>query len=162
MQIAIVSDSHDNQNNIQKMLDFCSQNKIQIIIHCGDVTTKETALFLDQNFNGKIYLSLGNCDQDHDITDLNLKNFSIFNNIGNLELQGLKIGFCHFPELAKDSCLSYDFFFYGHTHKPWIQKVQDCQLANPGTLGGVFYKPSFAVLDLETKKLELKLLELLS
>jgi len=161
MQIAIISDSHDNMNNIQKALDFCSKNAITTIIHCGDVTTKDTALFLDNNFAGQIYLSLGNCDQDHDIANTDLKNFKIFNNAGNLEIAGLKIGFCHFPELAKESCPDYDFFFYGHTHKPWIQKIGNCQLANPGTLGGVFYKPSFAILDCENKKLDLKLLELI-
>ena len=49
--------------------------------------------------------------------------------------------------------------FYGHTHKPWFVGKNDIIIANPGTLGGVFYKASFAVLDTDTGKLELKILE---
>ena len=53
----------------------------------------------------------------------------------------------------------YDFVFYGHNHKPWIEEIGETFLANPGTLAGLFNKATFAILDTENKKLELKILE---
>ena len=52
-----------------------------------------------------------------------------------------------------------DYLFYGHDHKPWLQEENSLIIANPGTLGGVFYKASFAILETVNGKLELKILE---
>ncbi|MFH1894549.1 MAG: metallophosphoesterase family protein [Patescibacteria group bacterium] len=72
-----------------------------------------------------------------------------------------KIAFCHFPEIAKELAKTqkYDFVFYGHTHKPWLKKIGKTKLVNPGNLANIFYKPTFAVYDTKTDKLELKILE---
>ncbi len=82
---------------------------------------------------------------------------------GVFEISGKTIGLCHEPrfmakvlEIKKCSVI-----FYGHTHKPWIEEKDGIISANPGTLGGVFNKASFAVWDSESGKLELKILELL-
>ena len=64
MLIAIISDSHDNLTRIDQMLFLIKQNNVKTIIHCGDVTTIETLEYLSKNFNGKIYLSLGNVDDN--------------------------------------------------------------------------------------------------
>lgn len=49
--------------------------------------------------------------------------------------------------------------FYGHTHKPWEETVGKATLLNPGTLAGLWYKPTFALVDLATRKATLKLVE---
>ncbi|MEK7072483.1 MAG: metallophosphoesterase family protein, partial [Patescibacteria group bacterium] len=73
----------------------------------------------------------------------------------------LQIAFCHYPEKAKELAQSakYNMVFYGHTHKPWIEKIDHTILANPGTLGGMFSKATFSLLDTESNNLELKILE---
>jgi predicted phosphodiesterase len=40
-----------------------------------------------------------------------------------------------------------------------LKKEKNCYLANPGSLAGIFYKATFAILDTRSKKLELKILE---
>ncbi len=87
----------------------------------------------------------------------------------------IKIAFVHRPDKVEELAETgnYNFIFYGHTHKPWIKIApDDCRreysrrqssgsvIANPGTLGGVFTFPTFAILDTETGKLELKKLYL--
>jgi len=57
---------------------------------------------------------------------------------------------------------NFDFYFFGHTHYPFLKKEKNCFLANPGNLAGLYFKASFALLDTETKKLELKILEKIS
>ena len=54
----------------------------------------------------------------------------------------------------------YDLVFYGHTHKPWAEKIGNCLLANPGELAGQRFKPTFAIYDIQKDKLQLKILEL--
>ena len=78
-----------------------------------------------------------------------------------VELGGKLIAFAHFPDMAKKLAQSgkFDLVFYGHTHRPWDEKVNKCHMINPGELAGQFNKPTFAVYDTDTEKLELKILE---
>jgi predicted phosphodiesterase len=54
---------------------------------------------------------------------------------------------------------NFDFYFFGHSHWPFLKKEGNCYLANPGNLAGLFYKATFAILDIKTRKLKLKILE---
>ncbi len=161
MRIAIISDTHDNIANLDKALGFINQNQIEAIIHCGDACSAALLEHLEQKFKGNIYLSLGNCDEDYNIKGLKFKKIKIFGDFGEAKFDKIKIAFAHFPAIAKKLCESqkYDFIFYGHTHKPWIEEIHGKFFANPGNLGCIIYKPSFAMLDCETKKLELKILD---
>ena len=84
-----------------------------------------------------------------------------------VEVGGKKIVFCHFPADAKKLAQSgkYDLVFYGHTHRAWDEKVAcllsqgNTHMINPGELAGQFYKPTFAIYDTDSEKLELKILE---
>jgi hypothetical protein len=166
MKIAIISDSHDNIPNIEKFLDWANENKIDTIIHCGDISapaviTKEFA----PKFKGQIHLVHGNVsDRDllEEVCD-NHEKITLHGDKGEIEVDAIKIAFCHFPEVAHTLAESgkYGLVFNGHTHKPWTEKVGNVILANPGTLGGMFQKASFAVYDTGAKNLELKILETL-
>lgn len=166
MLIAIISDTHDNFTNIEKFLSWAKENKIEIIIHCGDITTTEviTKLFAPTQIN--FHYVLGNIGDRQSLLIIgnHFPNIHCYGDQGELKLNNLQIGFCHFPEVAQQLAQqgNYQLIFYGHTHKPWIETLDNnCQLINPGTLGGVFQKATFAVYDTKTKKLELKILELL-
>lgn len=163
MKIAIISDTHDNLPNLKTFLKYIQENPVEAILHCGDVCSEETLTHLCQEFNGPIYLSLGNCDDRRDIANIvddPPENLKIFPALGKAQLGGLKLAFLHFPEEAKDAANQqiYDFVFHGHTHQPWLEKIGNCHLANPGNIAGLYFNPSFAILDCKTKKLELKLL----
>jgi len=165
MKIAIISDTHDNLATLKIFLKFAKENKIQTLIHCGDVATGETLSYIAAEFGNSIYVAEGNMDFGHEleITAKKLPNVSYFKGFGQTEINGLQIGFCHFKETALHHCQTekFDFVFYGHTHKPWEENINHCCLANPGNLAGQFYKATFAVLDVGTKQLDLKILELL-
>lgn len=162
MKIAIIADSHDNIPRIDGMFGILKDEKIDTMIHCGDVTTLETIKYLSKKFSGKIYLSLGNVDEMHGLEkkDIKLKNVIVFDNFGEIQINDIKIAFVHFPEVAKELAITkkYDFVFYGHTHKPWEDIIEEAHVVNPGTLAGIFNKSTFALLDIETKNLELKIL----
>ena len=158
MKIAVASDIHDNLANLEKLLSSIKREKIRVIILCGDLCGKEVLEFLKKNVDKEIYLILGNADRKEEIFKFaeNFPEIKVFDKFGEIEIEGLKIGFCHKLDLAKEKIKDFNFIFYGHTHKPWIEKIGNCILANPGNLAGIFFKSTFAILDTKTKKLFLK------
>lgn len=150
MKFAIVSDTHDNLVNFNKVIDFLNGKKITTMLHCGDICNQQTLDEATKHFNGKIVWVRGNGDFDLDKVPEKRE----------VELGGKRIGFVHYPEKAKAMADSgnHDLVFYGHTHKPWEEKIGNCRLVNPGELAGQRYKPCFAIYDTETDNLELKIL----
>jgi putative phosphoesterase len=163
MLIAIIADIHDNLENLMKFLSWCRENKADELICCGDVTNSETLGVLSKEFEGKIHLVSGNMEifQKQEVEQYN--NIKYYGRTGIFEIDGQTIGICHEPEfidkiLEQNDC---KIIFYGHTHKPWMSskkhKERFVMLANPGTLGGVLQRATFATM--EGEKLELKILD---
>ena len=150
MKIAIVADTHDNWANFSKAIKWINKEKIQVILHCGDIQSQDTIDDAIKSFDGEIQFVKGNGDWGVNVPDFL-----------ELEIDGKKIGMVHFPAEAKKMAQSknFDMVFYGHTHKPWDEKIGTCHMINPGELAGQFYKPTFAVYDTDTGKMELKILE---
>lgn len=162
MKIAIISDIHDNITNLGVCLNWCRQEKIETMICCGDLTNSETLDFLSRNFSGKINILMGNCDTWDESLVLGYGNLKYHDRKGSrLYVDDFKVGFCHEPYHIKHlfHIDKFDLIFYGHTHKPWESRENNVRLINPGTLGGVFQKATFAVWDSREDKLELKILE---
>ena len=81
--------------------------------------------------------------------------------VGAGTVDNMKIGFAHTPKDARKLAESSQFniVFYGHTHKPWEESINGCKMVNPGNMAGVFYKATFAVFDIESGNLSLKIVE---
>jgi putative phosphoesterase len=165
MKIAIISDSHDNLANFKKVISWLKQKRIKILIHCGDICAP---LMLKESlggFSGKVHIVFGNTDGDqYRITKIGyeeLSNIIVHGEWGEIKIGEKKIAFVHFPEFARGLAATgkYDLVFYGHTHKPWEERIGKCRLVNPGNVAGLFYKATFAIYDSKTDKLELKILE---
>lgn len=150
MKFAIISDTHNNWANFKKAIEWINKEKIQLILHCGDICNQETIDDARKIFEGEMKFVKGNGDFNLDIPEKM-----------ELEIANKKVAFAHFPDIAKKLAQSqnYDFVFYGHTHRPWDEKVGNCHMVNPGELAGQFYKPTFAIYDASNSSLELKILE---
>ena len=164
MKFAIVSDTHDHVKNFMKVLTWLNANNIGTVLHCGDICNQELIDEATKNFKGQILWVKGNGDYELRHSDIK--------DMMEVDLADKKIAFIHYPELAKKMAESgkYDLVFYGHTHRPWEEMVLvppkpggegggRCRLVNPGEVAGQRYKPTFALYDTETDKLELKILE---
>lgn len=160
MQIAITSDIHNNEINLNKVLRKCSEQSITTIICCGDLASKEIIDIFNDNFSGTIYYTFGNADYD-DLRELDsenkYRNTFLFKNFGETEIANKKIAFVHFPREAKKlaETKKYDFVFYGHTHKPWEEMIGRCKLLNPGNVAGEIYLPTFAIWNTENDSFKL-------
>jgi uncharacterized protein len=183
MQIAIISDTHDNFATTEKALLWIKRHSIRTLIHCGDLCAPTfLTQFLVKKFSGVIHLVYGNVGDRHALEERvgSFPNVEYHRDVGKIKIGNKKIAFTHLPAKAKELAQTghYDIVFYGHTHRPWedrmkIKKpllklkilknkqsaIKSVRLVNPGTLAGMFYKATFAVYDLTTDKLELKILE---
>lgn len=186
MKIAIISDIHDNLVNLKKCLDWCTTVGVSKLICCGDVTNQKTLRFLANAFSGQVFLVRGNVDSWNDEIATDYDHLHLLDREGGtIELEGKKIGACHEPHLV-DKLISREHpevIFYGHTHQPWsafargsvdkdvfekttsadqrssLKREGKTLLINPGTLGGMFTKATFAIYDPADGSLELKILE---
>lgn len=160
MIIGVLSDIHDNLNNLGKALDLAKSNKVEALIFCGDFCAPFAAKMLAES-GLPVYAVFGNNDGDRFSISQIVKNFSNFHLFGEyigdeqniLKLGGIKIGVTHYPFYAKTMAKTgwYDAVFYGHSHKSDKQKFGNCLMLNPGEIAGVFGEPSFAVLDTELR-----------
>ena len=164
MKIAIISDTHGNVANFRKVVDWLNKENIRVILHCGDIGNTESLKESLADFKGNFFGVFGNMDKDFKILieEYNkIPRVKINEDILETEVEKKKIAITHFPDTAKKLAQSgkFDLVFYGHTHRPWDEKIGECHLINPGELAGQFYKPTFAIYDTSTGKLELKILE---
>ncbi len=150
MLIAIFSDLHDNLNNWQKFYTYLKKEKIKVLFFTGDLTSKSTFKAIKKDFKHKVFFVSGNADL---FTSKDLPE------VQSIEIKNLNIALTHFPFKAKELSINsnFDFIFYGHTHKPWINRVKNTYLINPGSLNEII-KPTFAILNTKNKIIKLQTL----
>ncbi len=162
MKFAIISDTHDNWANIDKVLAYLKQENSEALIHCGDVCAPITMLRIAEGFTGPIHLCIGNVDGDpfrmlQLVHDGKAPNVTIYEEVGEFELDGKKIAINHYPTIAQKLAQSgsYDLVFHGHSHKPWEETIDSARLINPGNVANMIYPPTFATYDTATNDLQL-------
>jgi hypothetical protein len=163
MKIAVISDIHGNEAYLARAKAVIDEEKLEIIICCGDIQDIECFKEMD-SWKQKVYIALGNADyairEMLDRGTLVAKHTEIFLDYGVLNVDGAKIAFCHYPKYAEKLAESgkFDVVFYGHDHKPWEYKISKTVLLNPGEIQARDGKPTFAIYDLKAMRAKLILL----
>ncbi len=159
MLIAIFSDLHDNLDNLKLFQKQIKELNIKTLVFTGDLTNNNTLETVANDFKNTIYLVSGNADL-YDTKILN--KYPHLKHLGEsdiITINDLKIGLSHFPEIAKKIIQrnndKLDFVFCGHTHKPNLEKINNCYLVNPGNLNDTI-SPTFAILNTKNKYIQLK------
>ncbi len=127
--LIILSDSHGNLKGVQELLPKIAEN--DYVIHLGDGAgdMRETRSLYPE----KVYACGGNCDF-----------FSPLPDDGELEVEGVKIYYCHGHKYRVKSELGLlaqeakrrdcEIALYGHTHRALISEIDGVTLINPGSL----------------------------
>lgn len=128
-KILIISDTHGNGQGIEKIRPLIEEN--DYIVHLGDGVGEARALFSE--YPEKTFACAGNCDF-----------FSPFPDEGILEVEKLKIFYCHGHKYGVKSTMSRlvaeaknrdcDVALYGHTHCASVTELDGVKLINPGAL----------------------------
>lgn len=163
MKIAVMADIHGNIAYLERAKKIIDDQNLGIVVVCGDIQDEDAFRELDR-WKQKVYVALGNADYAiRDMLDRGLlwtEHMEVFLDYGVLNIGGTKLAFCHYPKYAEKLAESgrYDVVFYGHSHKPWEEKVGRTVMLNPGEIQARDGKPTFAIYDLKEMKAELKIL----
>lgn len=150
MKIGLISDTHDNLEFIDSAIKKFKDLKVDILIHCGDVTKPENL----KKFKGfsKIYVVKGNMDKDIEglkkcAEQIDAKYYEDY---ADITLEDNHIAIIHSDDQLKFGSLiesfNYDYIFYGHTHQPISDLVNNATMVNPGS----YESKNIAIVDLST------------
>ena len=159
MKIGLISDTHDNIQNIRNAVREFNDKHVDIVIHAGDFVSP---IAIESHAGVKLVGVLGNNDKD--ISGLT----SAFNKIdGELKgeifetvYDGMKFAVYHGTNIAKREQLmksgNFDVFIYGHTHRKYNRYIGTTRVINPGTAKGWFFGlfATIAVFDTSSRNLE--------
>lgn len=162
MKIAVLGDIHSNLVNLKIALEKVKSRDIGHIIVLGDLQNVEVIDIIGIT-NYKSSIIFGNADFDRNAfikRAQKYKNIETFEGSkGELEIEGAKIAFCHYPQTAKKLAKEEDLdvVFSGHWHSPWEEKINGTLSIRPGEIAGQYYKSTFCIFDTEKMKAELVL-----
>jgi putative phosphoesterase len=152
MKIAILSDSHDHIPNLVRAVDRANQEGAKHLIHCGDLISPFMLDYLAK-FKGPVHLIYGNNVGDQHLVSTRcttgLDNITHYGIQGEIAVDNLRIGFFHYPQLARGLAETgeYDVVCCGHNHVSGVETIGDCLLLNPGDLLGRDDPPGFLLFD---------------
>jgi len=159
MKIGLISDTHDNIQNIRRAVRKFNDKRVDLVIHAGDIVSPNA---VESLADVKLVSVLGNNDKD--VAGLT----SAFNKInGKLEgeiyetvYDGMKFAIYHGTSITKREQLiksgKYDMFIYGHTHRKDNRFVGNTRVINPGTAKGWFFGlfATIAIFDTSSRNIE--------
>jgi putative phosphoesterase len=154
MKIAVLSDTHDNIWNLEKVLKRVKKEKCKAIIFCGDYCASFIVKSIAK-LKLPTYAVFGNIDGTHYeiaswLTE-NAPHYKQFRHLAEIELGKKKMAITHYPEFAEGlACTGkYDAVFHGQ------KKVGKTLLANPGEILAAFSKCTFGVYDTKSGKFQI-------
>lgn len=129
MKVLIVSDSHRDNSNIEKVLK--KVKPVDMLIHCGDAEGAER--YIQQLAECPIYVVAGNNDFFSVLQKelvFNIDKYKVFLTHGHYYY--VSMGTERLVDEAK--LRGVDIVMYGHTHKPLIDIRDDIVIINPGSI----------------------------
>jgi putative phosphoesterase len=137
LKIGIISDTHDDVENVQSAIQLFNAEKVECVIHAGDYIFPGIVLEF-KKLDAKLIGVLGNNDGER--VHL-LKNFlsigaELKGELGEIELDGLVFGVYHgTDEQVKMNVVNsgkYDVIVTGHTHRIEMAGTYNVKNSNNG------------------------------
>ena len=146
MKVIIVSDTHGRDDNFYKVM---SMHNPDMVIHCGDIEGSEQAM--KRSVDCPMMIVSGNNDY-----------FSELPKEREFEIEGYKVWMTHGHhyyvsvgnERLKQEAIArgVDIVFYGHTHRPLVDREDEIIVVNPGSLSYPRQEghiPSYAIMEID-------------
>ncbi len=167
MLIGVISDTHDNLENIGKAVKLFNQKQVELVFHCGDWNSPFVPDFF-KTLNCRIISVFGNNERERALFHERAKqqNWNIeFHDLAvelELEQRKLAIFHGHSAPLLHSLIFSgkYDAVFSGHTHAYKTELHGKTLHVNPGTIsqfraGNIIDEPTVALYNTDTNRAEI-------
>lgn len=166
MKLGVISDTHDQYENIIKAVEILNREKVELVIHCGDWVSPFTISFY-KGLNCPIKGVFGNNDGDRFLHPIKAKEMGV--NIEyeervlklNIDKRIIFVYHGDYEEVTEALllCGKYDAVFHGHTHQNVNKIVGQTLSLNPGTMMNFTSEKiqgaSFAIYDTSSNKGEI-------
>lgn len=172
MLVGIISDSHDNLAGLLRAIHILQEQKIEMLIHCGDWVSPFTLEFFDRQMKDlKIPIKSVVGNNPGDTKRTMMSNSKMQNPIEwpktvmlTLDIDGKKTVVYHGDDREILQTLidsqKYDIIFTGHTHAVMNEVIGKTLVINPGNTcyaceGEITDKVSVAIYNSQTNKAEI-------
>jgi putative phosphoesterase len=140
MRIGVVSDTHNNVRNIKKLIHIFNKEKVDKVIHTGDIS-KAKSLELFSKLNAPLIGVYGNNDRiENGLEEIALKYSFYFQQPPlSVALDNKKIAVFHEPDEIEDYVKEHndlDLVLHGHTHRFRQETKRNTIYFNPGESAG--------------------------
>lgn len=158
MKVAIIADLHDKVDMWKKINSVLAEQKVEHLVVAGDISSIKTLDHIVDDYSGYIHVIFGNMDQNLEamkITAEKYANLTVYGFRADFSINKKRFFISHYEQEVIDQAdkQDYDVLCCAHTHEKKQTRTKDYLLINPGTAGGIFAKPSFAIYDLDNDQL---------
>ena len=147
MRILVISDSHNQHDNVMEVLKI--EKHIDMLIHCGDIENGEAEI--KKACNCPMIAVKGNNDFFVDLPkeiELELGNYKVLVTHGHYYFVSLENTTIKLEAISRD----IDIVFYGHSHKPVIDREEEIIAINPGSISYPRQegkRPSYCIMEID-------------
>lgn len=161
MKVAVISDIHENFNNLLRALELMREKQVEKILCLGDfINPGITKVLADCGI--PVFSVWGNNDGDKVlIVKISMAEGSSLSlgdtTYASLTIDGKNIFMTHYPDLVRMAAMSgiYDVVFYGHDHLKKQAQQENCLIVNPGELSANKTRTAtFAIYDTAANQVE--------
>ena len=150
-KLVIVSDTHGNLKNLEKLLPIIEES--DLIIHLGDYSSDLKVL--SPELYDKLYYVKGNCDGGGEDAFFEAENLKIMMTHG--DRYGVKQSLTKLYLKAKE--MKIDVVLYGHTHIPKIEEYDGITFINPGCMS-IFSNKTYCYAVVNNDKIIAKIVDI--
>jgi putative phosphoesterase len=162
MLVGIVSDTHDNGEQVDAAVATFEDAGVETVVHCGDFVAPFSVTPFDGDWD--FYAVRGNNDGEWAV-EATVEEFGTYmGEMGELTLDGQEVAVYHGTSGAivdaLVECGTYDYVFHGHSHEGGTEEYEGTVRVNPGGISIPPAPSAFSVATLDTESGELELHEL--
>lgn len=163
MNIAIISDTHDNSNAVVWIIEYLNEHHIDVALHAGDIINPGILMRFRDHYQGHLHFVFGNNDGEMALAERTAhdsKNLSCHLQEMRLDIEGQKIFMNHYSSISESVAKGqeFDVCVGGHDHQFRVIRHEKSLFINPGNTvtkdKWITYdankESSFVILDLAT------------
>ncbi len=157
MRIGVVSDTHNQLRNVERIVELFAAARVERVVHTGDITQAKT-LDVFARLDAPLYGVFGNNDLERDALDAAVARhgFEFAESVLHLEWAGRQLVVVHDPLDLDAQGTTARVALHGHTHRHHLADDGHRLTFNPGECAGHMkgYN-AVGVLDLQSLETEL-------